>query len=111
MKLTFSHVGIPTGENMPGEQYEKFFNLNRADAKWSPFHIEYLRFEDRKLLPEILSKMFHIGMEVDSIEEALPLVDEVVVPIIELGEERICFVKKDGVIFELIQKAGEDNQK
>ena len=58
MKLTFSHVGIPTGENMPGEEYEEFFNLNRADAKWSPFHIEYLRLRIRSCFRRSFQRRF-----------------------------------------------------
>lgn len=108
MKLQFSHVGIPTKKFISKEKYESFFNIHRVDAKWSPFYIEYLRFEEKKILPEILAHKFHIGMKVDSIEEVLEEAEEIIVPIVELEEERICFIQKDGIIFELIQEGGEE---
>ena len=48
-------------------------------------------------------------METDSIEEALKMIDEVIVPIVELPDQRICFVQKENIILELIQKVGVEN--
>lgn len=109
MILKFSHIGVPTREKKEHEQYEALFNLYRTDASFSLFHMEFLRFREKLLLPEILTASVHVGMETDSIEEALKEVDEVIVPIVELPDQRICFVKKDDIVFELIQKVGVEN--
>ena len=61
------------------------------------------------MLPEILTVSSHVGMETDSIEEALKMIDEVIVPIVELPDQRICFVQKENIILELIQKVGVEN--
>lgn len=111
MVLKFSHIGIPTLEKKEQEQYEALFNLYRTDASFSLFHMEFLRFREKLLLPEILKTSFHVGMETDSLEEVLKMVDEVIVPIVELPDQRICFVRKDQMIFELIQKVGAENEK
>ena len=96
------HIGVPTVTIRPNEEYVEAMKLYKVDPKHSEFNLEYIRFQDGTPFPEVMHTNPHIAIEVDCIEEASKGTQVIVKPI-ELTDCIICFIVKDGVIFELTQ--------
>jgi tRNA (Thr-GGU) A37 N-methylase len=103
MGYKFLHVGIPTTKVRPNEVYVEKMKLYKVDPQHSDYNVEYLRFQDGTPFPEIMHVNPHVAYEVDSIAEASKDTQVIVQPI-DLGDVVICFVVKDNVIFELLER-------
>ncbi len=103
MGYKFLHVGVPTTQVQPNETYVEKMKLYKSEPEHSEFNIEYLRFQDGTPFPEIMHMNPHIAYEVDSIEEAAKGAQVIVEPI-DLDDIIICFIVKDNVIYELLQR-------
>jgi len=103
MGYKFLHVGVPTTQVQPNEIYVEKMKLYKTEAEDSAFNIEYLRFQDGTPFPEIMHVNPHVAYEVECIEEAAKGAKVIVEPI-ELEEIIICFIVKDNVIYELVQR-------
>ena len=103
MNCKFLHIGVPTTKIRPNEVYVEKMKIYKVDAEHSPYNMEYIRFQDGTPFPEVMQMNPHIAYEVDSIEEASKDTQVIVQPI-DLGEIVICFVIKDNVILELLER-------
>jgi len=96
------HVGIPATKEMPGEMYAEEYKEYYTNADDHPYKLEFFRFpEGCDAFPQDMIKDFHICIEVESVEEALKEMDEVVLPIQKEAIPVFAFAKKDGVLFEI----------
>ena len=103
MGYKFLHIGVPTTKVRPNEIYVDKMKLYKVEPEHSEFHMEYIRFQDGCPFPDIMHYTPHVAFEVDCIEEASKGAQVIVEPI-DLGEIVICFVIKDNVILELLQR-------
>lgn len=71
--MKFDHVGIPTNEKKPGEQFVTATRVWITDAHKHPFHVEWLRFEPDSPVTGPLREMPHVGWRVDSVEQITEL--------------------------------------
>ena len=102
MGYKFLHVGMPTTKIRPNEVYVEDMKLYMVDPIHTDLNIEYLRFQDGTIFPEIMHTNPHIAYEVDSIEKATKDAEIIVEPI-DLGDKIICFAIKDNIIFEFTE--------
>ncbi len=98
-----SHIGMPTSQVQPNENYSADMKLFLTDYSQSPNKIEFLRFEADSTMPQILKDMPHIAYEVDSIEEEMKG-KTVVMPITKLSDTlTIAFIEEEGIAIELME--------
>jgi hypothetical protein len=71
--MQFDHIGIPTTENKPGEQFVAATRVWITDAYKHPFRVEWLRFEPDSPVTGPLHDMPHVGWRVDSVEQITEL--------------------------------------
>ena len=71
--MKFDHVGIPTTERKPGEQFVAATRVWITDAYKHPFRVEWLRFEPDSPVTGPLRDMPHVGYRVDSVEQITEL--------------------------------------
>lgn len=103
MKLV--HIGVPTQVVQPGEHYVAPSKMYMTNPEAHPFRFEFLRFEPGSPMQRAVQTEVHVAYQVDSLEAALAGVDEVVVPPFTAHEHlRIAFVRKDGVLLELMEE-------
>jgi hypothetical protein len=67
----YHHLGIPTKEKMPDEEYLPQFKFYVSGFNTSPFGIEWMRFEDDCPISEIIKTIPHIAFEVDDLDKEL----------------------------------------
>ena len=105
MSATFMHVGIPVTNKKPGMTYGEGAGLWMTNPDDYDFKIEYLKFEEGTIFPEIMHKNPHIAYLVDDMVPYLNDADNVIVPPMGIdGGLTIAFIVKDDTIFELMQK-------
>lgn len=103
MSATYMHIGIPVLNKKPGMVYNeggKFWVSENVDAH--DYKIEYLKFEEGTIFPEILSKQPHVAYQVDDMAPYLAEADRVIFGPAALDEHNsIAFIVKDDAIIEL----------
>lgn len=65
----YHHVGVPTKEAGPGEQYLPEYKMYVRGFGTSPYGVEWMRFEPDSPLHEIIRTVPHVAFEVDDIEK------------------------------------------
>ena len=105
MSAKYMHVGIPVTNKKPNMVYNegaKFWMSKSVDDY--DYKIEYLKFEEGTIFPEILHKNPHVAYHVDDMAKYLEEADRVIVEPMEVGPKiRIAFIIKDETIFELYE--------
>ena len=71
--MKFDHVGIPTTDKKPGEQFVAATRVWITDAYKHPFRVEWLRFEPDSPVTGPLRDMPHVGYRMDSVEQITKL--------------------------------------
>ena len=106
MSAKYMHVGIPVLNKKPNMIYAdwgKFWVNESVDAY--DFKIEYLKFDEGTIFPEILSKQPHVAYEVDDLESYIKQAQQVLIGPIQVGDskDRLAFVTWDDAIIELYE--------
>lgn len=103
MSATYMHIGIPVLNKKPGMVYNeggKFWVSSNVDDH--DYKIEYLKFEEGTIFPEILSKQPHVAYQVDDMTPYIAEADRVIFGPSDLDEHTsIAFIIKDDAIIEL----------
>lgn len=98
------HIGVPTQEIKPGANWVEGMKIFITNPDEHPFGLEFVKFEPGNPFHEKIQNGLHVAGHVDSIDKILGQVDEVLLPKTDGGDFFMCFVEKDGVILELIEK-------
>jgi hypothetical protein len=102
--MTFHHVGIPTAEQRPGETYLEAVRLHVTDADASPYHIEWLRFEEGSPMPRELQTKPHLAFCVDDLKSAMEGKTVLLEPFEAMPGLMVGFVLDGGAAIEFMQK-------
>ena len=99
----FHHIGIPTTQPHPEEQYLPDLKMYVAGFPSSPFGVEWMRFEPRSPVADIVQRVPHVAFEVDDLEVAIAgrtLLGEVSSP---SPGVRVAMFLHDGALIEIIE--------
>ncbi len=99
-----AHIGVPTREDKPGAAWAEGMKIFITSPDDHPFGYEFVKFEPGNPFHEKIRNNLHVAGYVDSIDEVLGQVDEVLLPKTDAGDIYMCFVEKDGVVLELMEK-------
>ena len=99
----YHHVGIPTSERRPGERYLPEFGVHVSGYDASPFHIEWMRFDEDCPLPELVRRVPHVAFQVSDLREALKGREVLIEPNSPSPGVLVAFVIVDGAPVELLQ--------
>jgi hypothetical protein len=105
LKWRYHHLGIPTKEKMPDEEYLPKLKFYVSGFNTSPFGIEWMRFEDNCPISEIIKTIPHIAFEVDDLDKELDDNDFEIIGKPESPSEgvRTVMIRHNGVPIELIE--------
>ena len=106
MSAEYMHVGIPIVNKKPNMVYAEWggFWVNECVDEYD-YKIEYLKFEEGSIFPEILAKQPHVAYKVDDIQHYMDDADQVIFGPYDLNGDLLAFVIKDDAIIELYQPA------
>ena len=71
--MQFDHVGIPTTQKKPDEQFVAATRVWITDAHKHPYRVEWLRFEADSPVTGPLREQPHVGFRVDSQQQITDL--------------------------------------
>lgn len=100
----FHHVGVPSKEKHAGEQYLAPAKVYITDPEKHPYRFEFLRFEKDTPLPKDLRSGPHVAYKVDDLDAALEGEQVVIPPFEPMPTLRVAFIRKDGVLVEVMQE-------
>jgi hypothetical protein len=102
--LRYHHLGIPTNEIKPNEEYLEKYKFYVSGYETSEFKIEWMRFLPECNLPEIVKNIPHIAFEVDDIYKAIVGKQIIIQPNSPSDEYLVAFIEENGAPIEFIQK-------
>lgn len=108
----YHHYGIPTSEKRPDESYVeagdyKFYSTPYDANKW---HIQWHRFPEGHGLPELVTQVPHVGLQVDNLDEELKGCKILFGPYEPLPGYRVAMIEEQGVPIELIETLLTDEE-
>ena len=103
-KLRYHHVGIPTSEIKPNEEFLEKHKIYVSGYETSKYNIEWMRFLPECELPEIVKTIPHVAFEVDDIFEAIKNKKVIIEPNNPSEEYLVAFIEENGAPIEFIQK-------
>jgi hypothetical protein len=99
----FHHVGIPTQSVRPGETYLPTLKMYVSGFEFSPFGIQWMRFENDSPFPEIVKTIAHVAFEVDDLAAALQGREVLVQPNCPSPGVTVAMIVDDGAPVELLE--------
>lgn len=103
-KLKYHHLGIPTNEIKPNEEFLEKHNLYVSGYETSEFKIEWMRFLPECKLPEIVKTIPHVAFEVDDVYKAINGKKILIQPNKPSENYIVAFIEENGAPIEFIQK-------
>ncbi|MDR0430635.1 MAG: hypothetical protein LBH58_09200 [Tannerellaceae bacterium] len=100
---TFHHVGIITNEKKEGAMYNEVLSVWLTDISKSPNKIEWLKFEEGSILPELIQKETHLAYTVPSIEGELKGKNVIFPPLVCDEHLTIAFIEEEGIPIEIME--------
>jgi hypothetical protein len=99
----FHHIGIPTTERRPDEEYLPDFGLYVSGYEESPFGVEWMRFEPDSPLPPLVQQIPHVAFEVDDLEAELADHEILIPPNSPSPGIRVAFIVHNGAPIEFLE--------
>lgn len=101
--MRYHHLGIPTQVPQPGETYLEQFDAYCTDHERNPFGIQWMRYDTKCPLPEIVKTVPHVAFEVDDLDQAMAGHEILIEPNCPSEGVRVAFVLVDGAPVEFLQ--------
>ena len=98
----YHHIGIPTTDPQPGEEYNHTGKHFAAGYATSPYGVEWLRFDARCELPELIQRVPHVAFVVDDLSAALEGQEVLVPPNSPAEGVTVAFIVHNGAPIEFI---------
>lgn len=106
MAITFHHIGLPTHEPQPNENYIADTKVWVTDPADHPYRVEFLRFEDDSPVTGPLRDMPHVAYRVDDMNAAVEGKETILESFSPMPGLSVAFVKEDGAVIEFMKFEG-----
>lgn len=109
-RFQYHHLGIPTREELPGEDYVPHLKLFASGFEKSPYRIEWMKFDDDCPLPELVKTVPHVAFVVDDLAAAIEGKEILIPPNSPSKGVRVAFIVANGAPVELLQFDSPENE-
>jgi hypothetical protein len=99
----FDHVGIPTDDKQPKEDYVAATKVWVTNPREHPYKVEFLRYEKDSPVKGPLREMPHLAFRVDNLDKAIKGEKVILGPFVVDSNLRVVFIFKDGAVFEFME--------
>lgn len=100
---SYHHIGIPTTERRPDEEYLPRFKMFTSGFESSAYGVEWMRFEPGCPLPELVQRVPHVAFVVDDLERELAGKELLIAPNRPSAGLTVAFIVENGAPVELMQ--------
>lgn len=101
-ELIYHHIGIPTNEVKPNEQYSSAFKMYTSTTNGN-YRIQFHRFEEDSPLHQLLKSVPHVAIQVKNLEKEIEGEDILLGPYEPIPGYKVAVINDDGTPVELIQ--------
>lgn len=101
--MKYHHVGIPTKEIQPNETYLGKYKLHCTDHESNPYGVQWMRYDEDCVLPEIVQTLPHFAFEVEDLNAALEGKVVIIEPNSPSKQVRVAFILEDGALIEFLE--------
>ena len=99
----YHHIGIPTSEPREGEYFVSEWNVSLTPYDTSEFHVQWCRYHEGCILPELIKTVPHVAFIVDDMEKELEGKKIIYGPFNPANGWRVAFIEECGAPVELIE--------
>jgi hypothetical protein len=103
--LKYHHIGIPTDISRAGEVYLEEFKMHVTSFEFSPYGVEWMRYEPDSPLPELVRTVPHVAFEVDDLAAAIAGREILIPPNSPNEGVMVAFIVDNGAPIEFLQFA------
>ncbi|MEI6457096.1 MAG: HutD family protein [bacterium] len=103
LRHSYHHIGIPTLESKPGEEYLPEHKIYHSGFETSKYGIEWMRYEKGCTMPEIVRNIPHVAFEVSDIHEAVKGKKILIQPNSPSEGVIVALIEENGAPVELLQ--------
>lgn len=99
----YHHMGIPTPDKKSGERYIEHLKMYVSGFDFSPYGVEWMRFEEDSPVDALIQKVPHVAFEVSDIEKAIIGKELIGEPSFPSTGVKVAMIKHNGAPVELIE--------
>ena len=101
----YHHLGIPTVKKMPDEIYLPQMKFYVSGFAYSPFGVEWMRFEDDSPIHKLIQTVPHLAFEVEDIDLELSMRNFNIITEPNFPAEgiKVAMIEHNGAPVELIE--------
>jgi hypothetical protein len=103
VQLKYHHIGIPTDVPRPGEEYDEKYKLYTSGYSQSPYGVEWMRFDQKCSVPELVKTVPHIAFVVDDLAAAIEGKEVLIAPNSPTEGVTVAFIVDNGAPIEFLQ--------
>ena len=101
--MKFNHIGIPTAGSFDGEIPLPHLKMTVSDHQANPFGIQWQRYWEDALYPDLVKTVPHVAFEVDDLTAALKDQRVIIEPNSPSRGVMVAFIEVSGAPVELMQ--------
>ena len=102
-RLRFHHLAIPTGRELPAQDYLAPYKLFASGYMESPYGIEWMKFDPDCPLPELVRTLPHVAFVVDDLQAAIAGQEILIAPNSPTEGVTVAFIVHNGAPIEFLQ--------
>ena len=99
----YHHIGIPTDTPRDGEVYLEEYRVYVSGFDTSAYGVEWMRFEEKSPISELVRTVPHIAFEVDDLDRALEGKKLIGEPTSPMAGIRVAMILHNGMPVELLE--------
>ncbi len=107
----FHHIGIPTNVARPGETHLSWLKVHVSGYVFSPYGIQWMRFDEDAPYPEVVKSVPHVAFAVDDLAKALEGREILIEPNCPSPGLTVAMIIDDGAPIELMEFRSIPDQK
>jgi hypothetical protein len=102
-QLKYHHIGIPTKKELPESDYIPGLKCYASGFTESHYGIEWMKFDDDCVLPDLVKNVPHIAFVTDNLQEAIKDKDILIEPNSPSVGTTVAFIVENGAPVEIMQ--------
>ena len=109
-ELRYHHIGIPTDNDLPAEDYIPAHKMHASGYMESPYGVEWLKFDPDCPLPELVKTVPHVAFVVLDIKAAIEGKEVIIQPNSPSPGVTVAFIVHNGAPVEFLQFDRPDDE-
>ena len=103
LQLRYHHFGIRTNTKEKTVHYLENYKFYFSDYEASPYHLQWMNYEEDCALPALVKNISHVAFQVDDLEKAIRGKKVIIEPNSPSKGVCVAFIEENGAPIEFLQ--------